>query len=84
MPTIKPRYTVTDTGDLKALLDEAQGRWPDVSNRKDLLLLLAEVGLENIRAESEERKSAVEETSGALTGAFRKDELTKLREEWPD
>lgn len=84
MPTIKPRYTLTDTGDLKALLDEAQGQWPNVSSRKDLLILLAQVGLEKIRAESDARRKAFEETSGALSGVYRDDEAKKLREDWPD
>jgi hypothetical protein len=44
VPTTKPRYTVTDTGHLAELLDEAARRWPDVVNRKQLLLRLAEEG----------------------------------------
>lgn len=84
MPTMKPRYTVTDTGSLKDLLDEAQGRWPEVKSRKELLMLVAEVGLKNIRAEREERRLAVEETSGALTGVYRSDEISTLRQDWPD
>ena len=44
MPTTRPRYTFTDTGDLEALLDAAQRRWPEVSDRKTLLLRLAEEG----------------------------------------
>lgn len=44
VPTTKPRYTVTDTGHLAELLDSAQRRWPDVADRKQLLLLLAEHG----------------------------------------
>src|SRR5438874_2398219 len=38
MPTTKPRYTFTDTGDLEALLDAAGRRWPEISDRKALLL----------------------------------------------
>lgn len=41
VPTTKRRYTFTDTGDLEALLDAAGRRWPEVSNRKLLLLRLA-------------------------------------------
>lgn len=44
MPTTRPRYTFTDTGDLEALLDAAEQRWPEVADRKDLLLRLAEEG----------------------------------------
>jgi hypothetical protein len=44
MPTTRPRYTFTDTGDLRDLLDVAQERWPEVGDRKALLLKLAEEG----------------------------------------
>lgn len=44
VPTTKPRYTVTDTGNLAELLDAAARRWPDVVDRKQLLLRLAEEG----------------------------------------
>ncbi len=39
MPTTKPPYTVTDTGDLSDQLDEAQRRRPEIRDRKELLLL---------------------------------------------
>ena len=44
VPTTRPRYTVTDTGHLAELLDAAARRWPDVVDRKQLLLRLAEEG----------------------------------------
>ena len=44
MPTTKPRYTLTDTGHLAELLDAAARHWPDVVDRKQLLLRLAEEG----------------------------------------
>lgn len=84
MPTIRPRYTVTDTGELKELLDEAQARWPEVANRKDLLLLLADYGLKKVRSEAAERRLAVEETKGALSGVYRPGDLSALREDWPE
>ncbi len=61
MPTTKPRYTFTDTGDLEALLDAAQQRWPEVSDRKSLLLRLAEeggnaLGLDPARLDVEEQR----------------------------
>ncbi len=42
--TTRPRYTITDAGELAALLDAAQRRWPEVTQRKLLLLRLAEEG----------------------------------------
>jgi uncharacterized protein YecT (DUF1311 family) len=61
MPTTRPRYTFTDTGDLEALLDAAQRRWPEISDRKALLLRLAEeggsaLGLQAERLDVEERR----------------------------
>ncbi len=44
VPTTRPRYTITDTGDLAEILDAAQRRWPEVTQRKLLLLRLAEEG----------------------------------------
>lgn len=48
MPTTRPRYTVTDTGDLADMLDLAQRRWPDVDDRRQLLLRLAAAGRDAI------------------------------------
>jgi hypothetical protein len=65
MPTTRPRYTFTDTGDLEALLDAAQRRWPEVSDRKTLLLRLAEeggsaLGLDTARLDDEERRKRMQ------------------------
>lgn len=59
MPTTKPRYTLTDTGHLAELIDAAARRWPEVSDRKQLLLRLAEEGhqaLVDTDLESNERE----------------------------
>ncbi len=84
MPTTKPRYTVTDTGELSDQLDQAQRRWPQVRDRKELLLKLAAVGRDAIDEEATDRARAVEETAGALSGVFEPDELERLREDWPE
>jgi hypothetical protein len=83
VPTTKPRYTVTDTGELSELLDEAQRHWPDVRDRKELLLRLAAAGRDAIERQAMERQAAVEQTAGALTGVYRPGELERLREDWP-
>lgn len=83
MPTTKPRYTITDTGQLSEQLDQAQRRWPDVHDRKELLLRLATAGRDAITREAIERNTAIKETAGALTGVYRPDELERLREDWP-
>jgi len=44
VPTTRPRYSVTDTGKTAELLDLAERAWPEVHDRKELLLRLAEAG----------------------------------------
>lgn len=83
MPTTRPRYTFTDTGELKKQLDEAQRHWPAIRDRKELLLRLAAVGRKAIKREEMERRAAVKETAGSLPGVYRPDELERLREDWP-
>jgi len=51
MPTTQPRYTVTDTGQLREMLDLAQRRWPEVRDRRQLLLRLADLGANRVAAE---------------------------------
>lgn len=48
VPTTRPRYTVTDTGELADMLDLAERRWPDVEDRRDLLLRLVSAGRDAI------------------------------------
>lgn len=53
VPTTQPRYTVTDTGELREMLDAAARRWPEVTDRRKLLLKLAETGAERVASEQE-------------------------------
>ncbi len=56
MPTTRPRYTITDTGPVRSLLDDAERQWPEVVDRKELLLRLAQAGHDSLsldRAEEE-------------------------------
>jgi hypothetical protein len=84
MPTTKPRYTVTDTGELSEQLDRAQRRWPEVRDRKELLLKLAAAGEKAIELEAGDRARVVEETAGALSGVYEPGELERLHEDWPE
>jgi hypothetical protein len=49
VPTTRPRYTVTDTGEVSEMLDLAGRAWPDIADRRLLLLRLAAVGHESLR-----------------------------------
>ena len=61
MPTTHPRYSITDTGPVRELLDDAERQWPGVGNRKELLLRLARaghdaLGLDRAEAEASRRR----------------------------
>ena len=51
VPTTHPRYTVTDTGEMREMLDIARRRWPEINDRRQLLLRLAGAGAEQIASE---------------------------------
>jgi hypothetical protein len=82
MPTKKPRYTVTGTGELSDQLDQAQRRGREIKDRKDLLLKLTAAGRDAIEGEASDRARAAEDTSGALSGVYEPGELERLREGW--
>ena len=64
MPTAHPRYQVTDTGRVRAILDRAASTWPELAgDRKGLLLRLAETGAERIAAERTEAEDLETELS---------------------
>ena len=52
VPTTKPRYAITDTGEMARMLDDAQARWPEVHDRRELLIRLASTGHDAIAAQS--------------------------------
>jgi hypothetical protein len=70
MPTTKPRYTITDSGELRDQLDQAQLRWPGIRDRKELLLKLVAFGRDAIEPEATDPAWAAEGTSGALSGVY--------------
>jgi predicted nucleic acid-binding protein len=69
MPTTKPRYTITDTGKVSEQLDEAQRHWPDVRDRKELLLRLAAAGLDGGDRHHADAQSMLEANSQEPLGA---------------
>jgi CHASE2 domain-containing sensor protein len=80
VPTTRPRYTVTDTADVSAMLDLAQRRWPDVHDRRELLLRLAAAGRDAIAvdvdsSEREERRRRQQAALGRAAQLVDADEL---------
>jgi hypothetical protein len=54
VPTTRPRYTFTDTGHVRQLLDTAERHWPEIADRKSLLLRLAEEGCKALDSADEQ------------------------------
>jgi hypothetical protein len=54
MPTTRPRYTVTDTAEVSEMLDLAHRAWPDVTDRRQLLLRLAAEGRDALQRRLDE------------------------------
>lgn len=89
MPTIRNRYTITETDEVTRALKEAAKRWPAESAAPSRLLLrLVEEGYralrENQREQTDRRRAAVLRTSGTLTGVYPDRYLDRLRDEWPE
>lgn len=88
MPTDHRRHAITETEDISDALHLARRAWPDLGDRPGALLRrLVLVGRDTLRqAHTEmetERRQAITETSGALTGVFGPRYLEQLREDWP-
>ncbi|HWT94184.1 MAG TPA: hypothetical protein VN238_14355 [Solirubrobacteraceae bacterium] len=65
MPTTRPRYQVTDTGRVGALLDRAAAAWPDIAHdRKRLLLRLAETGAEHLPQPADDLDGTLRDHAG--------------------
>jgi hypothetical protein len=88
MPTTRPRHVITETDKVTRALDDAAVRWPeDRHSRSKLLMHLLEEGHRAVVGErehhAEARRDAIARTGGALTGAYSRDYLSQLREDWP-
>ena len=57
VPTTRPRYTVTDTGQTAELLDLAQQAWPEITDRRQLLLRLTQAGGRVLQSELAEQSA---------------------------
>jgi len=49
MPTARPRHTLTETEDLRDVLDRARNRFPEAPSRKALLEAVIRLGDEELR-----------------------------------
>lgn len=89
MPTAQPRHTIIETDEISRALEGAAQRWPDDRERPEKLLLdLIREGHRAITPgfewASEDRRTAIIDTSGALTGSYPDGYLEQLRDDWPE
>lgn len=89
MPTDRRRHAITETDDISDALAVARRAWPDLADKPGALLrqlilagqkTLAHNGIEQDR----ERRQAIADTGGALTGVFGPQYPTELRGDWPE
>lgn len=87
MPTVKPRYQITETAGIGRALDIAARRWPGEPPSK-LLVRLVEAGSAALEREGSDagrrRQEAIQATSGKYEGVFSRTYLSELREDWPE
>jgi len=81
MPTTKPRYAVTDTGDVAQALDVAQRVWPGIA-RSQALVRLVVAGAEHLETTQDQHVQAVRALA-QLAGTYPEGYLGRLRAEWP-
>jgi hypothetical protein len=83
MPTTRPRYTITDVGAIRGLLDDAQRRWPQIHDRKELLLRLARTGHESLRLGELEAEASrrLEEQRASLSNLQRTVDWDAIRDD---
>lgn len=85
MPTIRPRYMITETEEVTEALDDAARRWPEMRDKRgELLKRLISEGHAALRTAAEARREAVEQTAGQFTDVFEPGYLKELRGDWPE
>lgn len=87
MPTVRPRYAITETDEVAGALALAAQRWPDDADRPSRLLLrLVAAGRDHIdpavAKRVEARRKAIREAAGCLE--YPPNYLNELREDWPE
>jgi hypothetical protein len=89
MPTARPRHSITETEEISSALAAAAQRWPDDRERPGRLLLdLVREGHRAITTGAErageDRRAAIVDTGGTLTGAYPAGYLEQIRGDWPE
>lgn len=87
MPTLRPRFQVTETPEVERALRVAEEAWPELS-RAERVLRLFQAGADAVEADRSEarqsRRAAVDYSAGSLDLAYEPGYLESLRGEWPE
>jgi hypothetical protein len=80
---------ITETDEVAAALRAAAVRWPEARERPTrLLAALIREGHRTIESDREhvvaDRRAAIRETKGALSGSYPPGYLEQLRRDWPE
>ncbi len=89
MPTTRHRFSITETDDLARTLDAAARVWPEHrGNRGELLRLVLRWGAERVDEVAadrrEQRRRAIRESAGIMSGVYPPEAAQMLKEEWPE
>jgi hypothetical protein len=88
VPTAHRRHAITETDDISDALELAGRTWPDLADKpaallRKLILSGCDALSDDHAAVEQRRREAIAATSGALSGAFGADYVSRLREDWP-
>ncbi|MBT2517653.1 hypothetical protein J7E29_09435 [Streptomyces sp. ISL-90] len=85
MPTVRPRFQVTETPEIERALHVAAEAWPEAT-RSERVLRLFQAGAEAVEggraSERRRRRAAVDLSAGSLDLAYEPGYLERLREDW--
>lgn len=87
MPTVRPRYQVTETDEVARALDAAEHRWPGEPRSRLVVRLIVDNGravAEVNEEESARRIRALDDLAGSFPGLSRPGWREELRQEWPE
>ncbi|WP_430644819.1 hypothetical protein [Agromyces sp. GXS1127] len=87
MPTLRPRFQVTETPEVERALRAAARAWPG-AGRAELVSHIFERAAATLEQEERDRagewRATVDLTEGALDVAYEPGYLENLRAEWPE
>lgn len=87
MPTLKPRYMITETDEVSRAIDLLAISHPEVRNeRSKLLRLIIDKGISalEIEANNSAKAAAIKELAGSMPDIWPTNWRDELQAEWPE